>query len=340
MAQIPKSLLRKSLSVTELVDPQGLTPYVAIHLGERGKCHVRRTGAIGFVATIGAPGLSDPGWLYVGYAHLQDSLKYIESDDVNIIVAPNGGVVLSSVNATFDTEMHIHTVARGHSAFRSHDTGEVLMDLDPAWLRGLDTRDFPISVPPGILKDSLVLQTPYGVVQWRTTYDPATPSSPRASFLKAVSAYPEGVQLALTHRGYYRARLGDMELFTGGHQHPFTAIPLLGPALPGADLPAARLVQSLKFACGIAGPSASIQVSAKLGVTTRDAHGLPARFSLGETPAFPTATLSAKTAKLIVDAIGQDVAESASLHRLGGQVDKARMLRGDCSVSFPVFPNE
>ena len=340
MAQVSKSLLRKSLAVTEMVDPQGLTPYVAIHLGEPGKCYVRRTGAIGFVATLGSPILADPGWSYVSYTHLLDSLKYIESDDVSITIAPNGGVILSSVNATFDTEMHIHTVARGHSAFRNHDPGEILLELDPAWLRGLDTRAFPLSIPPGILGDSLVLQTPYGVVQWKTTYDPQAPSSPRASFLRAVSAYPEGIQLALTHRGYYRACLGDMELYTGGHQSPLVAQPLLGAVAPGVDLPASRLVQSLKFACGVAGPSSSIHISAKSGVVTRDDHGLPARFSLGETPAFPAAVVSPKAAKLIVDALEQDVAESASLHRLLGQSDKARLIRGDCSVSFPVFPHE
>lgn len=342
MAQVSKSLLKKSLTATELVDPQGLTPYVAVHLGEHGVCHVRRTSAIGYLETQGAPAASDPGWAYVGYAHIQECLKYIEGEEVRLSLASNGRVVMTSVDATFDTELHIHTVNRDHSAFRNHVPGEALTEVDPAWLRGLNVKNLPLTLPPVILGASIVLPTPYGVVAWETTYDPKVPSSPRASFLRAVSAHPDGVPITLTQRGYYRAVLeGGLEIYTGGHQSQNLPAPLLGPPHPGGiSLPANRTVQSLRFACGVAGPSASIHVSAKLGVTTRDDHGLPARFSLGDTPVFPTVVLSSKAAKLLVDSLEQDLAEEVTLQWLAGHTDKARMTRGGCSVSFPILPTE
>ena len=339
MTTTAKASLRSLLSQTELIDPLGLSPFVALHLGESDRVHVWRTGAIGYMETDEAPSQGDPGWTFVAYGHLQDCLRVIESDEVEVTLLAHGGVQLRSVAGAFDTELRVHTVPRQRSGFKVHTPGDSFQVLDPSWLSGLNVKPFTLAVPPIVDGARVVLITTSGAVVWTSPFDPGIPSSPRESFLKAVSGMGEGM-LELTERGFFHARLGGLHIYTAGHQTPLLAgAALLGSADDGqVPLPASRLVQALKAACALAAQGTSIQVNPRTGVTTRDSYANPARFSLGEVEPFPPMSLSVKTAKLLADALEQTSDESAMLTTVLGQPDIFRLTRGSCEVSFKTIP--
>lgn len=339
MTTTSKATLRSVLGQTELIDPQGLSPFVALHLGEADRVHVRRTGAIGYVETEDAPTAEDPGWTFVAFAHLQDCLRFIESDEVEIAVLPHGGVSLRAVASTFDTELRVHTVPRLRSGFKRHTPGASFLPLDASWLAGLNVKPFALSVPPILDGQRVILITASGAVVWTASYDPAVPSFPRESFLKAISGMTEGA-LELTENGFYHARLGAVHIYTAGHQtRMHTGGALLGPAAEATvALPAGRLVQALKAATALAAQGASVQINPRTGVTTKDQYANPARFSLGDVEPFPGMAVSTKTAKLLADALEQTNDETVTLTQVLGHTDIIRLTRGVCEVSFRIIP--
>lgn len=339
MTTTSKSTLRSVLGQTELIDPYGLSPFVALHLGEADRVHVRRTGAIGYIETDDAPPLSDEGWTFVAFAHLQDCLRVIESDDVEITVLGHGGVSLRAVAATFDTELRVHTVTRNRSGFKAHNPGAGYVTLDPAWLGGLNVKPFTLSVQPIVEGQRVIMMTASGALVWQTTYDPQVPSHPRESFLKAVSGMTEGT-LELTENGFYHAHLGAVHIYTAGHQRNSLAVgPLLAPAQGEVvELPAGRLVQALKSATALAAQGASVQINPRTGVTTKDPYSNPARFSLGDVQPFPGLAVSGKAAKFLADALEQTSDAGVALTGVSGAADLFRFTRGACEVTVRSVP--
>lgn len=339
MTTTSKSTLRSVLGQTELIDPHGLSPFVALHLGEADRVHVRRTGAIGYVETDDAPPLADDGWTFVAFTHLQDCLRFIESDDVEIGVLPHGGVSLRAVASTFDTELRVHTVPRNRSGFKAHNPGAGYVTLDPAWLGGLNVKPFSLSTQPVLDGPKIILMTASGLLVWQATYDPGVPSYPRESFLKAVSGMTEGT-LELTENGFYHAHIGSMHIYTAGHQLRSLATGQLNGLAndEAVELPAGRLVQALKAATALAATGASVQINPRTGVTTKDQYSNPARFSLGDVQPFPGLAVSVKTAKFLADALEQPNDEQVSLAQVVGAPDIFRFTRGVCEATVRSVP--
>lgn len=337
MAVSAKHSLRKALAQSDLIDPLGLSPFVALHLAEADRIHVRRTGAVGFVETLEAPPLEDPGWVFVSFSHLQDCLKVIETDEVEIMVLPHGGTLLRSAAGAYQTELQVHTVDRSRSGFKRHVAGQTFVTLDPSWIGGLNLKPFALSQAPVILQDTLLLPTHSGVLTWTLPYAPDLPSHPRESFLKAISGV-EKCGMELTVNGFFRAQLDEVNLYIASHQAAIIPGPLQGPVEDGdVNLPASRLILALDKAAGHAAPGASVKISPRIGVSTKDTYGNPSTWSLGDTEPFPAISISPKAAQLLVDALGQAQGETISLVRIAGYRDLFRVTRGGCTVSFRVL---
>lgn len=339
MTTSAKTTLRTTLAQTEQIDPNGLSPFVALHLGEPDRLHVRRTGAVGLVETVDAPPPDADGWVYVAYNHLQDCLRFIESDEVAISVLGHGGVQLRTVNSPFETELRVHTVPAARSGFKRHTPGDPFTPLDPTWLNGLNVKSLTLVTPPLLEGQKLLLLTSSGMVTWATAFDAQLPTHPRESFLKAIAGMTEGT-LELTERGFFHAILGGVHIYTAGHQSKLMQAGALGH--PDGELvvslPAGRLVQALKSAVALAGQGAGVQISPKAGVTTRDSYANPARFSLGDVPPFPTLSVTAKTAALLADSLCQTLDPEVLVRHVAQHPDVYRMTRGGCEVSFRTIP--
>lgn len=335
MATTSKSTLKKALAQTDSIDPCGLSPYVALHLAGLDHIHVHRTGSISFVHTDGAPDITDAGWVFAHYGHLVDCLRCLESDEVEVVTLPTGGVVVRTANSQYTTELRVHSVPRACTGFKRHAPGPVFKAMDLAWLAGFDASAIPAGMQPIIAADKLIIVSTPGTIRWQTLHDPEVPAHPRLSFLKAISGLTLGM-IELTHAGFYHAMVDGMHIYTAAHRSTDALdMTLLGPAIPeSVVLPAPRFVQALRQALQVAPDGTMVKVTAKAGVTATDAYGNVDRFSLGNTPAFPSFAISKTTAKLLADSLGQSSEAEAPLVSLQGHPDLLRITRGVCEVNF------
>lgn len=341
MSVIPKVTLRKILSQTELVDPQGITPFVALHLGRCDNVHVRRTSAVGYVETVGAPPQGDSRWVYVSYQHVQDCLRFIDSEEVELSLLSNGGLVLKAANSPFETDLRVHTVDSSRSGFKRHDPGGSFKAIDPSWLGGFSVKPLNVSAPPVIAGNKLILVTPAGVVMVSLGQTDPLPTNPRASFLKAISGVVEGV-MDLSDNGFFRFSSDGVTVVTAGHQgHAAASLTqmLLSPSSgPALRFPGPRIIHAMKAVAALAHPLALVQMSPRTGISSKDGFGNPCRFGLGDVPAFNSISMSNKTSQLIAEALGQIESEAVSLAFLGGPSGSYRMRRGSCYVVFGTIP--
>ena len=331
MALANRISLRKALDQTEFLDQVGLTPFVALHLGGMDHVHVYRSSSVGFVETEGAPDIQDPGWCFVLLSHLKDCLRCIDGDQVEVVVVQGGGVMVRSVNAEFDTDLRVHTVNRVSTGTKRHTPGASLVQMDAGWLQGLDIRSLTLAAPPVLQKDQLTLMTASGLVRWATSYDANLPAAPRESFLRAVSALPQGAALQFTEREFFDARVDGMHYCTAGHRAPVIYAQTEKVPAQTTPLPAGRVIQALRQALTLAATGTPVQLGPR-GVISRDLYGNAARFSLGDTGVFPTLNLTAQTARLLAEALGQAPGESVLMGDLGDNWFRA--ARGACEVSF------
>jgi len=337
MATSPRLAFKKALDQTEQLDAQGLSPFVGLHLGGEDVIHLRRTSSMGFVVTEGAPELADPGWVFVSYSHLQESLKYLDGDKIEALSMPTGATVLRSVDAQYETVLRVHTVSRRQSGFKTHNPLGPWLPLDTAWMKGFNTRPFILTLPPVVVGTQLVLQTIGGAVTWEMTYDPEVPSFPREAFLKAISTVtPESMEL--TEGGFYHALTAGVHSYTVAHTSQNA---LLGDLLgdydgAGLPLPAGRFIQAVEAGISLAAAGTPLTIGAHRGVTVKNTFGAIDRYSLGPLPAFQDFRISTKTAKVITDALKQAEGEEIHLWRILGHADVLRLTRGKCTVSFRV----
>jgi hypothetical protein len=323
------------LAQTELLDPQGLTPFVALHLGDAEVIPIRRTSAVGFFATDGAPEVTDPGWSFVSYSHLQDCLRVLESETVEILAMPGGGTLMRSSGGTYSTELRVHTVDRSRAGFKRHAPGDNFMTLDPGWLNGLSTRPFALATPPAFHGDQLLLMTQAGIISWQTTGDPGLPSFPREAFLKAISGVTPKL-LELTTNGFYHVNHDGASIFAAGHRGNGDAMvsATVVTATPSVTLPAGRFIQALEQASACAGINSLIHFGPRAGVTVKNNFGGTDRFSVGDLPVFTGFSMSIKTAKTIADALKQVPSGDITLQTVNGFADTSRVTRGTASVTF------
>ncbi len=338
MTVVPKAALRRNLSYAEYLDSQTAGPYVGLHLGEPGKVHIRRTAPTGYIETDGAPDPDDPSWIFASLPHLQDCLRYIDTESIDIIRMTKGHLLLRTVNTPYESELRVHVVDRAHSGHKVHNPGEVFRTTDVEWLRGLNIKPFPLAAPPIIQGQHVVLATTMGTVVWDTEVDPDLPSSPRGTFLRAVSDVSSGA-FFLTEHGYFAVVFNDMVFCIAGHQTKLMC-PL--PSVQGATrlttMNALRAVTALRSASGLAAQGAPITVTPKGGVVTRNAYGQPVRFGLGDVSAFMPFDIYERTAKMIADALDQAVGDEVTLYRLPSSHDRLMFTRGNCTVSVVGAP--
>lgn len=339
MTVVQKAVLRRNLAYADYLDTQAAGPFVGLHLGEAGKVHIRRTAPTGYIETEDAPAADDPGWIFASLPHLQDCLRYMETESIDMLRMSGGHLVLRTVDTPYESELRVHVVGRTHSGHKYHIPGDVYRTTEVEWLRGLNIKPFTLAAPPIIQGTHVVLSTVNGTVVWDTEIDPDLPSSPRDTFLKAVSDVSSGA-FFLTERGYFAVVFNGMVFCIAGHQtrisHP---LPSVQGATKLTDIRATRLVTALRSAAGLAAQGAPITVTPRGGVVTRNAYGQPVRFGLGETSAFMPFDLYERTARTVADALDQTPGDEATLYRMPSAQDRLLFTRGNCLVAVTGSPS-
>ena len=339
MTVTSKALLRRSLTYTKLLDTDAVGPYVGIHLGDPGRVHLRRTSASGYVETDSAPAFNDPGWAYASLAHMLDCLGYIDSEAVDVFRLNTGSLMLRTVNAAFESELRVHTVSHANSGFKLHTLGGFFSATDVSWLRHLDVKPFPLAMPPTMIGNQLALVTSCGTVYWETEDNPGWPSSPRESFLRALSDVDNG-SFTLTDLGYFAVGYHDMVFVIAGHNTTtHQAVPTLNGAQRLATVQAGRMVQALQNIGSLAQEGTPITVTPRGGLIGRNKYSQPVRFGLGDLSPFFPFDIYPRSAKLIADALGQTPGDEIHIHSVPGITGRVLFSRGTCIVAIQASPS-
>jgi hypothetical protein len=329
MTVMSKAVLLKNLGYTDVLSASNVGPFVGIHLGEQ--VHLRRTSDRGYIETLDAPPLDDPKWIYVSLPHLKESLRFIEGDQVDLIVMTSGVLMLRGVNSVFDTELRVYTVSKAHSGFKVHHPGPEVARIEPGWLCGLNVRPFTLSMSPVVEGDRLVLATQGGIIVWQTAFNPELTASPREAFLKALVNSTDPI--ILTKEGWFSTQSDGMATFVASHNAVFPLpIPTAEGAVRMTEISTKRLIFALTSATRLAAPSSPITLAPRHGVIARNDFNQPIRFGLGELSPFVPLDLSQASAKTIADALSQAEGDEVTLYRLASAHDRLLFSLGNCLI--------
>ncbi len=328
---LDKADLLKTLRAISSYD-SGASPYIAVQVQPDKPLLFFRSSNFGSIQSTDLT-IPNPSLTYVSLEHFQDCLKVLKESEVQVELDANGTLVVSSIDNTFNSILRVHTVQANQTGLKHHDVGPVKTWIDPTAFLGIDVKPFHAAIPPVLVNGKLMLATHWGVVLW---HGPESLKNltvqPREAILKLVCGNKEIRSIFLTENGYWGADAGNLVTFIYGHligKELFNANNVAGVKL--ADLPADRLVTSLKAVSGLCGDKDKVELDPKRGVVTRDRFGNEATFSLGVVGGWNKITTFGKTAKTIVDALSQSEDEEVSLWSVGSSM---RLQRGPFEVNF------
>ena len=327
---VDRNTLIKLLRGLGALDNQGLSPFVAVQLGEDGVVEMYRTGMVGYARTLGAaPNQGE--WCHCSAAHLVDCLRVFQAERV-ALHSVGGILVLHEVESMFETELRVHTVPKERAGHKSHKPGADVFVPEPGWFKDCDLSPFVMAAPSVLDQDTLRMVTQFGALFFHGPQPIDTAFHPRNSTLLHCGGRTFD-ELSITEGGYYRTVADGIEMVTAGYK-PAGDIFLnyRGDSKKLASYPAERLVYALKAAASLAVPSGPIMIHPKEGVTARDQHGNLDRFGMTASDSHTPFTLTPKAAKTVADALGQSSDAEVVLSELPGQV--YRLTRGPWDFNF------
>jgi len=333
---IYKANLQKTLRSLASSDAAA-SPYVAVQLDkEKEDPSFYRSSAFGFIQSKDFSPAKPAS--YISLSHLYERIKILKEDQIEMDLDSNGILKISSFGDTFSSEMRVHSVTSSQAGLKSHDVGEIALELDSNSLAGIDVSSFKLKIPPVMSSGRLLLATSDIVCIWDgSDVLKKAPTSPRESFLKSVANNSAVDQLVLTRNGYWGAATSDLLVFTYGHnvgKEMFAAYNV--PSEKITEFPSERLMYCLRSLSEIVGEMEKITVIPKEGVTSKDRFGSEAKFSLGGTEGFTKFSMFGGTAKAIVSALSQSQDEIIVLSQVSMAHPTLRLRRGPFEVNFKV----
>lgn len=334
MALVDKAELMKTLRVVAGFD-SAASPFIGTKLADEDKVHVYRSSNIGFIQSKEVlPGPQT----FVSLNHLQDCLRVLVGDKIEFSTDKNGILKVSATDASFETELRVHTVAAEKSGQKSHEVGAVKVRLSPELFKGFNARHFACATPPVLFNGRIMLPTQAGIVFFNCPEElKKIEVNPRESFLNFITP-GKTEEIVITEKGYWGAIGTDLMLFAATHQFGrplFNSYQISGELIE--VFPVSRLLYSLGAAANLTdSPMAKVEIGPIDGITTRDNFGNPSRFTLGTKGTWLKFNIMAKTARLIVDALEQakDGGDEARLFQTEAGM---RLQRGCWEVNFKTF---
>jgi hypothetical protein len=330
-----KGDLLKTLRAIQNFDTNA-SPYVAVTLFPDTQPLFYRSSSFGFIQSKDFPAASITN---VSLSHLQDCLRVLREDKVEMSLDPNGVLKIASTDNTFDSELRVHTVTPAQAGLKLHTVGDIAVRFEPNAFLGIDTTPFKTKAPPVVVNGRLMLATSDAVVIWDgpDTLKQAT-AHPRDAFLRVAAGNAAVEQIVLTKGGYWGVVTNDLVVFNYGHtlgRELFDAYNI--PSTDIVRLPADRLVYALRAAAGLVGEKDKVEVDPKVGVATRDRFGSEAKFSLGGAQGWNKFGVFGGTAQAIVDALSQSKDEEAVLSSIQMVHPTMRLRRGSFEANFKIL---
>jgi hypothetical protein len=329
---IDKGDLSKTLRVVQGFDTNA-SPFIGVQLADDQAPRFYRSGAFGFISSKDFATTSPTN---VSLAHLQDCLKVLREEKVEMGLDLNGILKISSTDNTFDSELRVHTVPAAQAGLKTHNVGDIALRFEPNVFLGIDTTPFKTKTPPVLVEGRLMLATSDAVIIW-TGMDSLKHARvyPREAFLRLACANADVREIVLTTGGYWGVVTNDLVMFNYGHnlgRELFDSYNV--PSVELVRLPADRLIYALKAAAGLIGDKDRVDIDPKYGVVSRNRYGSDAKFSLGGTQGWNKFGVFGGTARAIVDALFQSKDEEAVLSSVQMVHPTLRLRRGPFEVSF------
>jgi hypothetical protein len=307
------------------------SPFIGVYVDEPLTFY--RSSPFGFIQSVDRSIAVNP--TYVSLTQLQERLRILPEECVEIDTDPSGVLVISSIDNTFFNELRVHTVAAAAAGMKEHAIGNVGARLDPKLFAGFNAKPFQVVSNPFLKKGKIMLPTVNGIVTWQGPTELEKLSiQPRDTFLKFLSSGVE--EIYITDKGYWGAKTDKLLVFLGAHTGSdllFNTYDVVGTKL--ATFPAKRLLQALHSASSIVTGNITMKADE---IVTKDAQGSVCRFGVGGAGAVIPFNIFSKAAKLIVDALEQATDEEVTLYSItvGGH-STMRLERGNWSCSFKTF---
>jgi len=329
---IDKAELLKTLRAIQTFDTNS-SPYVAVTLRDDSGPLFYRSSAFGFIQSkdFGLASTTN-----VSLSHLQECLKVLREEKVEMGLDPNGILRISSTDNTFDSELRVHTVTAAQAGLKTHQVGDITTRLEPNVFLGIDTSPFKPKTPPVLVNGRLMLATSDAVIIWNGPDSlKGLANYPREAFLRVATSNPAVTEVVLTAGNYWGVVTNDLVMFTYGHTLGHELFDVYNvPATDLVRLPAERLVYALRAAAGLVGDRDKVEIDPKEGVVSRNKFGSEAKFSLGGATGWPKFGIFGGTAQAVVDALSQSKDEEIVLSSVPMVHPTMRMRRGPFEVSF------
>lgn len=332
---IDKADLSKTLRVIQNFDANA-SPFIGVQLVDDQVPRFYRSGAFGFI--MGRE-YSSTTPTNVSLSHLQDCLKVLREEKVEMSLDLNGTLKIASTDNTFDSELRVHTVPAAQAGLKTHNVGDIALRFEPNVFLGIDTTPFKTKTPPVLAEGRLMLATSDAVVMW-TGHDSLKQARvyPRDAFMRMTCGNADVREVVLTTGGYWGVVTDGLVMFNYGHglgRELFDSYNV--PSTELVRFPADRLVYALKAAAGLVGDKDRVDVDPRFGVVSRNRYGSEAKFSLGGAQGWTKFGVFGGTAQAIVDALSQSKDEEAVLSSVTMAHPTLRLRRGPFEVNFKVI---
>lgn len=329
---LDKSELLKTLRAVHTFDSNA-SPYVGVQLAEESTPKFYRSSAFGFISS---KDFSTTTPTNVSLTHLQDTLRALREEKVEVDLDPAGVLRICSTDNTFDSEIRVHTVAASQAGLKRHEVGDIVTRFDRNVFLGVDPGPFKTKTPPVLAEGKLMFATSDAVVMWSGPDQlKGVKSYPRDNYLRMVCNNANVTDVILTSAGYWGVVTDELVMFSFGHsigRELFDAYNIPGVEL--VRLPAERLVYALDAAAKLIGDKDKVEIDPKNGVTSRNRFGGDAKLSLGGASGWNKFGIFGGTAQAIVDALSQSKDEEAVLYSVSMLHPTMRLRRGPFEVNF------
>lgn len=324
---VSKSVLQRYLRAFQRFDPTG-SPYIGLQWGADAPLF-HRSGEHGLIESLGFDRTKPAA--VVGLTHLISTLADTTVDEVDLSLDRDGILRVVGTVGEQQDDLRVYTVRPSTPWSKSHDIAEVSTELSPGSFKAINTAPFSLESQPVIRRNKLMLATAFGIVMRNDVAVEAYPY-PREAFLRTISTL-NVEQLHTTRGGYWGAVADGIRVFVAGHRggdkfHDMYSVD----ASPIAELPAERLVWSLKSAADRAANDSAIEVDPVNGIQVRDEYGNLNRFTVNCPTVWPSFRIKPRTARTLYDALAQTKEETVLLQQMNATT--LRMVRGPWEVSF------
>lgn len=307
---ISKAKLLELLDSFDILEPQGVSPYIGIYLEDGDNCHMYRSSVSGYVRTVSAPDVSNPKipWVFPSYTHLRACIAVLPSETVRMWVPKPVGdsspaLYVGEVSDTYSSELRVSSTVFNRTGTKNHVIGSPKCTISRDWFAGYKyPTSFKPTAPPLLRESHLLLLSSEGGVRFTGLSPLVIDHSPRVPTLRAITENP-GHEIVVTDAGYFVLTTDELEFSTIGHTVDTRVVSNFVGSKPVGSLSTDRLMVALYACSKLSDNNSVVRLDLKTGsISTEGEFGNPIRFSVDAGIDLIT-KISKKSANLIHDTL-------------------------------------